>query len=457
MDQLTNFKRTHDHGGAGRLNLPTFQNSFPPAFVVSAILEVLADSRYAERTWIVAGEADSYCAAAAMKASASNPDKYVDIFTCDSDLIVYNAGFHTRIVMIKEIRERHDESDIGGTFLGGSLFRPGYLREKYAIAEPDLVRPAWEMHSEPRKPFHQAVKRAHGNEEIDTDDYLAFKDTFDVSAPSARLELQKADRQRGKAFQQVDPRTSELINAAKTLMDVKNSRDSPTYLASVNNGNESSDDVTDADDPELDMYLPMLFEDPSRSAAWIVGEDVRMIARSLLLHMCGLKSKIFEYRKSGSTIRRVPTVNFRTLEELRSFVTSMTDLLRDRFYQETNLKWVNSWKFLVMHYTLIDIAPKGALPDTNSVTEVLNGAHPTDWQVVHLSAQYEAQYYSMRMLKQVVEFLQAEGVSLGWTEELGRHMDSLPSICQFFEPGGEWEAFVEPYMRRFDVDAEEIG
>lgn len=60
----------------------------PPPFLVSAVIESLLDSEYADRTWVVDGEADGFCAAAAYEqARGNNPRKGIAIFTNDSDLV----------------------------------------------------------------------------------------------------------------------------------------------------------------------------------------------------------------------------------------------------------------------------------------------------------------------------------------------------------------------------------
>lgn len=60
----------------------------PPPFLVSAVIESLFGSEYADRMWVVDGEADAFCAAAAFEA-ARHQDAAVGItiFTNDSDLV----------------------------------------------------------------------------------------------------------------------------------------------------------------------------------------------------------------------------------------------------------------------------------------------------------------------------------------------------------------------------------
>lgn len=87
-------------------------------------MQALANSHYADRTWVVPGEADPFCVAAASKINSNDAQRDVYLFTNDSDLIVYPCGERTKVVMIHSMVEREDET---GKILEAREFWPSGL------------------------------------------------------------------------------------------------------------------------------------------------------------------------------------------------------------------------------------------------------------------------------------------------------------------------------------------
>lgn len=80
----------------------------PPPFLVFAVVEALRESEYASRTFVVRGEADEFCAAAALDISMQGDSPQLTIFTNDSDLIIYGLRDRVRVVQINEMSYEED-------------------------------------------------------------------------------------------------------------------------------------------------------------------------------------------------------------------------------------------------------------------------------------------------------------------------------------------------------------
>lgn len=104
VSRMVNFKKSHDQVtkasrvkralhpsiGTSRHVNRFIEGTIPPPFLVFAVVESLLASRYASNTWLVDGEADAYCAAAAAEVATSRPESESTIFTSDSDLVLFD-------------------------------------------------------------------------------------------------------------------------------------------------------------------------------------------------------------------------------------------------------------------------------------------------------------------------------------------------------------------------------
>lgn len=128
IDKLVVFKAIHDGLAKAAKNarsgippkqmetqLERAQRSLPPPpFLVFAVVEALLDSVYANRTCVVDGEADDFCAARAMDLALAGDQTQVSIFTNDSDLMLFNFDRHVRIVQISEMSFDEDQPILTG-------------------------------------------------------------------------------------------------------------------------------------------------------------------------------------------------------------------------------------------------------------------------------------------------------------------------------------------------------
>lgn len=473
MDKLVNFKQIHDEVDkatrSSGTNIPSHwsfrrlevarKDLAPPPFLVFAVVEALFNSHHAAITWVVSGEADPFCAVAARNTALSNPEASVTIFTNDSDLIIYNSGPQTKVAMINSVEERDHGN---GKVLEALQFWPQRLTNLGPTSLPDLIRPAYEMQA-PVVSFREALSQSQFH--VGTTDYKEFANSYSLDRPTVELEHLKARRERKKDILQTDARISELVrqamNELRRLNKAKEdraARESETKVISLrdvtsqDNGEENlmsesqfetgqNDQTLSEFTPvDLHMYLPMLFEDPSRGSAWRVGGLFRSAAESFVLEMFELNSLLFEYRKSGNGLNTNRLKNASLYDASKRF-TAWTDYLSRELQLEQHLNSVHRWRFLVMQLTLVDMIHESiALPHTQDVVNILNGTPPKTWNEVHFLAEYQAEYYSLRMLKEVLHYLRPTASS-GLTEEhdLYEQLGSLPSVAQFFNPESEGE------------------
>ena len=194
----TNTKEREELVAAQR-KLPT------PPFLVSAVIEALVTSSYATKTWVVSGEADAFCAAAAHEASyedyRNKIRRSISIFTNDSDLLIWNTGRNTTIVMIREIKEH----DIGNERVMEALwFAPTVLVNPL----PDLLKPAFRMR-DPKVTLLQAISGPTVDDH--SLEFVRFAAEFERAYPIFKHVLLQEEREDQSEVLIQDPRISELV------------------------------------------------------------------------------------------------------------------------------------------------------------------------------------------------------------------------------------------------------
>lgn len=80
-----------------------------------------------------------------------------------------------------------------------------------------------------------------------------------------------------------------------------------------------------------------------------------------------------------------------------------------------------------------------ALPSFEDMVSVMSAKAPRSWSVIQFSAQYQASYYALRMLKQIAEYSSGQTAgggsdSLRPLVRLQEHLKEMPSIGTFFGP-----------------------
>ena len=154
----------------------SFRGLAPPAFLVPAILDALRSSKYAQRTNLVPGEADFYCARAARNCGGT-------ILTNDSDLLVYDLGPNGAVAFLSEVQLTGDEP-IGRQLAGcevlkASIWRPNVIAEKLGL--PDLRHLAFSISQDPHVTMTEALQHAKRSPKA-VDGFEGFIEEYNADA-----------------------------------------------------------------------------------------------------------------------------------------------------------------------------------------------------------------------------------------------------------------------------------
>jgi hypothetical protein len=383
-----------------------------PPFLVPAIVEaLLSHDEYKSLTFIVPGEAEAFCIAAAK--SLTIGQSTVTIFSNDSDLLVYRLSEQCLVVPLRDIEVQEGSSPRS---LSGTCFCPAKLAAQFGPGYDSLVEPAFFIKLDRDRSltdaFKEAVKLRTSKDKGLLDQLAFFKQEYDVRHESREWASMHSNQSLRQPLCSADARISEVIH------QVAHKRFKPCV------GNS------------LDMFFPYLLEDGSRKTAWHVGQAVRVAAYSILLALANTEDesvRLIEHNRSGSPSGIVAT---EILLHSRSETIYQIEKLHDRL--DARFKWchqlttgalksssrLNTWHLVILHFLIDDLsAAQQDLPDALDLFYILAGveaspaapnpetqpykqreAYRTQWrQRFHLAAQYQAMYYSFRILQQLLD------------------------------------------------------
>jgi hypothetical protein len=163
---------------------------------------------------------------------------------------------------------------------------------------------------------------------------------------------------------------------------------------------------------KLEMYLPALLEDPESVSAWNIGVAFRDIAETLLmLPFQNRSTTVLEYKRSGSGIAP-RTVKRISLKDMDESIAASLKYFRNALLTAEKLDSTSQWKFLIMQLTLSDLrqtqheSAAAKEPKLSEILSIINGSASSRWSTIHLYARYQAEYFSLRMLRDVTRFCQ---------------------------------------------------
>lgn len=431
-------------GGSARKSLP------PPPFLVFAVVEELVRSKYANVTFVVPGEADPFCVVAAAEAAAAQAmisgvqeaASPITIFSDDSDLIVFEAGAQTRIVPFRDLTV----TEMGETtkILQGYEYRPAEILRREKCHLSSLIKPAFFMSLDLFCNLGQALQltaaaaadSSGGGLLDDREDYQAFAQQFHTSKEVQELAEIRRNAILKNALASRDSRVSELVHQVQ--LQARGEMTGP-----------------------MRVYLPFISDDPARSTAWNVGKETRVLAYSIVLvllqpHVQQQQHDFFniqEYRRTGARISAVllelmsgsdsdTEGIISTSARLASCLQNGLDTAKGMNLQQEE----DAWRFVVMQHVLTHLHHEClTLPSIeDAVQVVLQGTGSSkeeckerQWQMVHLDAQYQAAYYSFRMLQQLLTVTADTAVNHDDDDDddftnLRGILQSLPRISTFF-------------------------
>lgn len=442
-------------GGSARKSLP------PPPFLVFAVVEELVRSKYANVTFVVPGEADPFCVVAAAEAAAAaaaaqamisgvqEAASPITIFSDDSDLIVFEAGAQTRIVPFRDLTVT--EMGETKTVLQGYEYRPAEILRREKCHLSSLIKPAFFMSLDLFCNLGQALQLTAaaataaadspgGGLLDDREDYQTFAQQFHTSKEVQELAEIRSNAILKNSLASRDSRVSELVHQVQ--LQARGEMTGP-----------------------MRVYLPFISDDPARSTAWNVGKETRVLAYSIVLLLLPVQPhvqqqqhdffNIQEYRRTGARISAVllelmsgsgsdsdTEGIISTSARLASCLQNGLDTAKGMNLQQE----ADAWRFVVMQHLLTHLHHEGlTLPSIeDAVQVVLQGTGSSreeckerKWQMVHLDAQYQAAYYSFRMLQQLLTVTAETAVNHDEEDDddftnLRGILQSLPRISTFF-------------------------
>lgn len=468
--------------GSARKSLP------PPPFLVFAVVEELVRSKYANVTFVVPGEADPFCVVAAAEAAAAQAmisavqeaASPITIFSDDSDLIVFEAGAQTRIVPFRDLTV----TEMGETtkILQGYEYRPAEILRREKCHLSSLIKPAFFMSLDLFCNLGQALQLTAaaaaaadspgGGLLDDREDYQAFAQQFHTSKEVQELAEIRSNAILKNSLASRDSRVSELVHQVQ--LQVRGEMTGP-----------------------MRVYLPFISDDPARSTAWNVGKEIRVLAYSIVLLLQHVQQQrrqqqqqqqqqqqehdffnIQEYRRTGARISAVllelmsgsdsdTEGIISTSARLASCLQNGLDTAKGINLQQEE----DAWRFVVMQHVLTHLHHEGlTLPSIeDAVQVVLQGTGGSreeckerKWQMVHLDAQYQAAYYSFRMLQQLLAVTADTAVNHDEEEDddddftnLRGILQSLPRISTFFSSNVAAGGGVDDQREREEREEEE--
>lgn len=456
-------------GGSARKSLP------PPPFLVFAVVEELVRSKYANVTFVVPGEADPFCVVAAAEAAAAQAmisgvqeaASPITIFSDDSDLIVFEAGAQTRIVPFRDLTV----TEMGETtkILQGYEYRPAEILRREKCHLSSLIKPAFFMSLDLFCNLGQALQLTAAADSPggglldDREDYQAFAQQFHTSKEVQELAEIRSNDILKNSLASRDSRVSELVHQVQ--LQARGEMTGP-----------------------MRVYLPFISDDPARSTAWNVGKETRVLAYSIvLLLLLQVQQQqqhdffnIQEYRRTGARISAVllelmsgsgsdsdTEGIISTSARLASCLQNGLDTAKGVNLQQEE----DAWRFVVMQHVLTHLHHEGlTLPSIEDAVQVVfqgtggsrEECKERKWQMVHLDAQYQAAYYSFRMLQQLLTVTAETAVNHDDEDDddddftnLRGILQSLPRISTFFSSNVAAGGGVDDQREREEREEEE--
>lgn len=403
-----------DHHRASEARVDLFPNSWPgekkakpppPPFLVPAVIDALkASPNYRHLVKLVPGEADGFCARHIQLSAGL-------VLTSDSDLLIYDLGQDGGVVFFSDI-----DVDIERQKLISPQYRPTNLcRRLFLKPDTGLTYLAFEISKDPYLTFEQAIERSKRGEAVSVshDDYTEFMRQYLFPEVAQDLETDLALT--------LDPRVSEI-----TLRS----------LRAPGTATPARDDYSDTDSV-LEMYLPFLLDCPSRTSAWEASKPVRQLAYATLqIIRGGVIPMVSEMRRLQSMSSGV-RVDIPSPPDIDETAVSLIALL-SRIEASVSKPEV-IWAVLSIYYDIVmtvDRARGYPLSLELLMQDARRRLDICSWDFIHVLAQAQATYYSLRMLRQILQFTSRHTGTLPPTlSELANFLSRVPPLPEFPNPG----------------------
>ncbi|KAM0273562.1 hypothetical protein ACHAQH_008260 [Verticillium albo-atrum] len=374
-----------------------------PPFLVPAILERLCLSeKYAPLIRLVPGEADAYCADHALKHGGS-------VLTSDSDLLIHDLGPAGSVILFRDLRTGTLDGHRG---LIVTRYSQATIAERLRLptgsgSGAGVQRFGYELSRDPYKSLPQLLQAA----QQPLDDEIAF-DAFLHPYQAHGAQTSAAAEAFAALEANLDPRVSELVLQSPSL---RSRLEIP------------EDDLPPNREPL--MFLPLLMDCATRSSAWEASLEIRQLGYSLLRAAYPFPpSSVREYRRVQSASN--PGKQISLWDNIQPHAEGLLSMIQRVAQFESG-----AWLALTLQLDLA--ASAEAEKEASSLPAMkesftMNPDDETLWSTIHLAAQVQGVYYSLRILSQIISLLDAvpgaETISKDVLAKIKVELAKLPAL-----------------------------
>ncbi|TGO89711.1 hypothetical protein BPOR_0097g00150 [Botrytis porri] len=381
---------------------PNFTKLPASSFLVPAIIEALQNAnKYKHLVTIVPGEADTYC--------ASYVSRYGGIIlTGDSDLLVHEIGIDSSVSFFQDVEV---SSKANSWMLQSQIFHAGSIIKRLGLPSSHGIRAlAFEIFMDCHGSFSKLLKQAIALTAINQHQKM-YKDfvkeylPVDIDVATLSSVLLKPSVVK-TALQVLDPRICEYVLQF------------PHFMKCLGLSQSSSSSQDGANN--INIFLPLLIDSPSRTNAWEMSTSIRQLAYgciNLVLPVEERRTSVFENKRQANASRgrawEIPGAS-----DISEACTEVINFLHETRSRVKGRSAADHWTLIsftqdVQWSESIDKVSLGRnvlarlqIPDPG---DTISKTSEWDWDMIHVMAQIQGSHYSFRILKQMITFLNLIG------------------------------------------------
>lgn len=355
-----------------------------PPFMVASAIEHLRGSAYSSLIDVIPDEAEVGCIAYACL------HQDVAMLSNDTDLVVFPFASTRRVTLVLLHTLEQAESDPDKSILMAECLRPAEISHRMKLSSLHLL--AFQRYLDPSASASVIRKRAKSPLTLENI-FLHSRDFIKDYSLAPEVERSLPAQNGGI----LDPRLSELRS------QYQNSRHAVNKATT------------------LHMYLPTLFEDPTREAPWAYGSELRQLAYSLFnlaVPSQLQRASLLEYQRRGHRVTGVE-VNLLNREGLLEVFDEDTSFLQHVRPENSAATTMTSWQKLAV--------------------QAVNRRRREDGRVTflpafHLSACTQAVLYSLRMLRQVADLLSITAPTSQFvSQDVLKKLATMPALAELMD------------------------
>lgn len=397
----------------------SFSHMLSPPFLVPCVVEALSSHlEYNQILYVTPGEADDYCA------------KYVQenggvVLTSDSDLLVYNLGIQGNVCYLDDIGLERFEPDFCC-----QMYSSENMLERFSLShEHGMAALAFEICENPSATLQTLLERAKkAPSSAKKTSLLDFASRYTLASKIALL-----DETRPQTCK-LDARISEFVLRCSPESRIQRS-------------------LTSYESATLAMiYLPQLVDSPQLPDAYVISADVRCAAYSLMVNYSkgNAPYNTVNQHSRQHNIQAGKSVSLMNADNTTILLDSINILLDKATEMDPNPTNTEYWIMVSIIQEVIWSIKQDRQSLNHRVIKCRASNNVVmDWNSIHCLAQFHGSYYSMRMLKQISDYLiDVEHVKLPrQVHDLNRRLAVLPTLRDL----PDWEYLCSQWLK-LDID-----